>query len=211
MRLPARDRLLGRVAISGDGCWNWSGARFPTGYGAFSYRGRTLKAHRASYAEFVGPIPPGHHVCHRCDNPVCINPDHLFVGTPADNMADKASKGRAKRGERNNTTKLTEQQVLVIKQFLRKHPPIKGQHGGPCTFLARWFGVTQVAISHIWLEKNWAWLAALNIKKVEVVDEVPRLPVVGEAGAGPGVGEVPAISPVVHGDGDVRVPDHGGE
>lgn len=158
MRMSAKDRLIGRVRVADDGCWNWTGARFPTGYGAFSIKGRTVKAHRASYAEFVGPLAIGMHVCHTCDNPGCVNPKHLFLGTPADNMADKSAKGRSMRGEKSSTAKLTAQQVVLIKKFLLRHHPIKGQHGGPCSFLARWFGVTQVAISQIQAGRNWGWL-----------------------------------------------------
>lgn len=159
MRKSAKERLASKVAVADSGCWEWAGGRFDTGYGAFSVRGKTRYAHRVSYAEFVGPIPDGHMVCHHCDNPCCINPEHLFLGTAADNMADKAAKGRSNRGEKSNTSRLTERQVVVIKQFLRRHPPLRGQHGGPCTFLARWFGVTQTAISLIHAGKNWGWLA----------------------------------------------------
>lgn len=159
MRKSTKDRLLSKVAVKDGGCWEWSGARFPAGYGAISSKGRTRYAHRVSYAEFIGPIPGGMFVCHRCDNPSCVNPKHLFLGTPADNMSDKASKGRSMRGERSSTAKLTESEVRVIKGFLQRHAPIRGQHGGPCTFLARWFGVTQTAISFIYAKKNWAWVA----------------------------------------------------
>lgn len=159
MRPSTRERLLGKVAISKSGCWEWVGSKYPTGYGVFSSKSRTLKAHRASYAEFVGPIPTGMLVCHRCDNPGCVNPAHLFLGAAADNMADKVSKGRSVRGERCNTAKLTERKAKLVKEFLRRHKPIRGQHGGPCEFLARWLGVTQPAISAIHAAKNWAWVS----------------------------------------------------
>lgn len=76
------------------GCWLWSGAMRKNGYGSISYRNKTIPAHRFSYAAFVAPIPVGLHVCHRCDNPSCVNPDHLFVGTRSDNMIDCSKKGR---------------------------------------------------------------------------------------------------------------------
>jgi len=158
MRQTVRERLLSRSTITERGCWEWSGAKFNTGYGACSHRGRSRYAHRVSYAEFVGPIPEGMFVCHRCDTPSCVNPSHLFLGTPADNMADKAAKGRSPRGERCNTAKLTEAQARLIKAFLKRHAPVKGQHGGPCTFLARWFGVSQTSISFIYAGRNWNWL-----------------------------------------------------
>lgn len=159
MRMSAKDRIMGRSKISSSGCWEWTGGRFNTGYGAISYKGKTRYAHRASYAEFVGRVPDGMFVCHRCDNPACVNPEHLFLGTPADNMADKASKGRSMRGEKCNTSKLTESDARLAKAFLKRHPPVKGKHGGPCGFLARWFGVSQTAISHIYCGRSWVWVS----------------------------------------------------
>ena len=78
-----------------EGCWLWVGANNER-YGLFSCFGRVMKAHRASWHLFVGPIPPGLHVLHKCDNPLCVRPDHLFLGTHVDNMADMARKGRAR-------------------------------------------------------------------------------------------------------------------
>jgi hypothetical protein len=80
----------------GDACWNWLGVIRRDGYGKFNVNNTTrLAAHRVSYMLFVGPIPQGQWVLHRCDNRSCVRPDHLFVGTHADNMKDKSAKGRA--------------------------------------------------------------------------------------------------------------------
>ena len=81
-----------------DGCWRWKGAKTVDGYGTFGGGGLpfTARAHRVSWELFVGPIPEGAHVLHRCDNPGCVNPEHLWLGTAKDNSDDKYAKGRAK-------------------------------------------------------------------------------------------------------------------
>lgn len=80
-----------------DTCWIWTGYRNESNYGTFRFDKKTMKkAHRAAYELFVGPIPENLLICHKCDNPPCVNPKHLFVGTYSDNMRDCAEKGRHK-------------------------------------------------------------------------------------------------------------------
>lgn len=76
------------------GCWEWVRTLGPRGYGAFSIKGRTYRAHRVSFAIFRGRDPGSFWVCHTCDNPLCVNPDHLWLGTPRDNNEDMRRKGR---------------------------------------------------------------------------------------------------------------------
>ena len=85
-----------------EGCWEWTAGKHWDGYGQFWLDGANVLAHKASYLFFKGPIPSAMHVLHRCDNPACVNPDHLFPGTHQDNMNDMTRKGRQRpRGKRS--------------------------------------------------------------------------------------------------------------
>lgn len=103
------------------GCWIWQRARKKEGYGSMSLPGsHRVYVHRVSYEVFVGPIPDGLEICHRCDNPPCCNPEHLFPGTHLENMRDSANKGRAKqhvaqKGVNNPRSILTADQVRLIR------------------------------------------------------------------------------------------------
>lgn len=83
---------------AGDGCWLWLAAKYPSGYGQCYHEGRVQPAHRVSWKLFRGEIPEGMVICHKCDNPACVNPEHLFVGTQQDNLHDMCIKNRARKG-----------------------------------------------------------------------------------------------------------------
>ncbi len=84
-----------RNGFARPGCWIWTGSLTSRGYGYFACPGQQWLAHRFSYTNVYGPIPDGHFVCHRCDNPRCVRPSHLFIGTAQDNVQDMIAKGRA--------------------------------------------------------------------------------------------------------------------
>ena len=136
----------------GDGCWLWTGSKSadPGGeYGDFYVNGRACRAHRFSWEVHFGPVPPKMLVCHHCDNPPCVRPDHLFVGTSRDNVHDALKKGRFWCGERAHRAKLTAAQVLEIRAA-RGHLSQRQ--------LAARFGIDRSNVRHIWQGKTWRQL-----------------------------------------------------
>lgn len=138
-----------------SGCWLWVGGGETRGhpfkdYGRIWVRGRTVPAHRVSWEAHNGPIPSGMKVCHKCDTPRCVNPAHLFLGTPQDNTQDMMRKGRdtvvreSRRGERSNWNKLTTAQVLAIRADHRLQRVIAAE-----------YDISQTAVSQIKLRKHW--------------------------------------------------------
>lgn len=96
--LMIEERFWEKVkVVDNDKCWEWLASRTLKGYGHFKIKGRTVRAHRYSYTLVKGPIPKDLWVLHKCDNPSCVNPNHLFLGTHGDNMKDMFDKGRDKR------------------------------------------------------------------------------------------------------------------
>lgn len=148
------------------GCWEWRGATNSNGYGILSPEKRghragakMSRAHRVSWELAHGPIPDGMCVLHHCDNPPCVNPAHLFLGTPADNAADRAAKGRNGRpaGSGNGNAKLTDADVLAIR--VRHRAGLQGR-GGPNSTgsLAREYGVGRTTVKRIIRRERWTHL-----------------------------------------------------
>lgn len=135
MAKSLRDRLLALSSQDPNGgCWPWRGYKNAIGYGKVGKRGGPVSAHRAAYEEFVGPIPAGLFVLHKCDNRACINPSHLFLGTQKDNMADMAAKKRRRgvggaRGSSNHHSKLTESEVLFMRSSGEDYKTLAGKFG----------------------------------------------------------------------------------
>lgn len=126
------------------------GAKTRKGYGRVWRDGRNQQAHRAAYAEAHGPIPDGAHVLHRCDNPACVNPDHLYLGDHAQNMRDRADRGwRTEPGEGAPNVKLTEAQVREIWRL--RGTASRAEIG-------RRFGVTEGAVKGIHYRRTWRHL-----------------------------------------------------
>lgn len=165
MKRSLLDRFQEKYSIDQTtGCWNWAGATDTNGYGALSVDGRCRKAHRVAYELFMHPIPDGsgHHgtcVCHRCDNPRCVNPGHLFLGSVGDNNRDMHAKGRGnrglpigyshagwnmRRGENHPSARLKQNDVTCIRSSSES-----------LSVLAARYGVSKTMVSRI--KRNKAW------------------------------------------------------
>ncbi|MRR49333.1 MAG: hypothetical protein EG825_00200 [Rhodocyclaceae bacterium] len=135
------------------GCWNWTRITNGSGYGMLKVAGRMVYAHRLAYELSHGSVPDGLHVIHSCDNPRCINPAHLSLGTRSQNMKECSERGRAripkpiKRGEDNGASKLQEVDIRSIRRLL--------SNGDTQQSIADRLGVTQRTISDIKLGKKW--------------------------------------------------------
>lgn len=167
--LPGTDpkllaRFMEKVRIT-NSCWEWTSSLVGKGYGFFWHTKGDRLAHRLAYTMFNGPIPPGLCVLHYCDNPPCVNPGHLYLGTIVENNADRDSKGRTARGithgsrtkpnrvargERSGQAKLTEDNVRSIRAAIAT--------GESHCALGRQYGVRHATIWNIAHRKTWAHL-----------------------------------------------------
>lgn len=147
--IDTAEQFLACLDRTGE-CWLWTRARQTKGYGQVRFRGKETSAHRVAYQLLVGPIPAGAQVCHACDNPPCCNPAHLFLGSPADNSADMAAKGRGARGDRNGNVRLTEATVREIKRRIAAHE-VQGQ-------IARDYAISESLVSGIKHGVHWSWV-----------------------------------------------------
>lgn len=149
--LPIKDRFMSHVKKSNDpnACWEWIGAKYASGYGEFNINHKMYYAHRISYALYVGDIPNDKCVCHSCDNPGCINPDHLWLGTYQDNTNDMISKNRQVhvKGENHGRHKLSEQEIYQIREMI--------EQGYSQREIANVFDITIANVSCIKLRKSW--------------------------------------------------------
>ena len=154
-RFWSKTKVSDRHEWGGTKCIDWTAYRKPDGYGSFSIKTKPFRAHRVAFEWANGEIPEGLCVCHRCDRPSCVNPDHLFLGTSKENAEDMTIKGRRARGEKNGQCKTSEDTVRLIKRFLERHPPKVGRNGGQLNFISRWLGVARSTVSHISTGEKW--------------------------------------------------------
>lgn len=158
-RVRAAARFRERVQ-KGEGCWLWQGKTDKDGYGILMVECRKMRAHRFAYELENGPIQSGLHVCHRCDTPACVRPDHLFLGTNADNLADMRRKGRDNppRGERHRKHILTEKLVAAIRLLGRKMGYRRISHQ---------LGVSRGAVRDVLTGATWKHVRLLTAPAIE--------------------------------------------
>lgn len=152
---------------SGDGCWEWTGYKSTHGYGKVRVGGPQVLAHRVSYTIFVGPISPFQQALHKCDNPGCVNPDHIFLGTSKDNMADMARKKRYRpcHGEKNYRAMFTDAQVVEIRELW--------DSGAKYKDIARRFGCKKEPIKRICRNDGWTHLPPAK-RKFQFTKAIPE-------------------------------------
>lgn len=152
----ALSKFLAKVEKQPNGCWYWAGGKDGKGYGLVRLPGhRAVKAHRLSFQLYN--FDPGRlQVNHRCDNPLCVNPDHLYVGTQKENVADRIARGRSASGERNGKAKLNAPKVRVIHRLLEQGYLSKSE-------IADLFAVNRKVISKIASGTNWSQVTGRGV------------------------------------------------
>jgi hypothetical protein len=139
-------RFWSRVQ-EGPGCWEWMGSKKPAGYGQLNLAGKMVNTHKFSWEIHNGPVEAGLVVRHKCDNPGCVNPDHLELGTPADNVGDAVVRGRMQHGDGHYMRKLEGKDI----------PEIRAAHAAGRGFvdLARDYGVSDSTIADAVYRRTW--------------------------------------------------------
>lgn len=157
------ERFLARLNLQGPTpthapalgpCHEWTGARVGKGYGRIRMHGKSVQTHVYGWTRIHGPVSPGQFVCHRCDNPSCCNPAHLYVGSLQDNARDAKERGLVPRGSQKWNVKLTEWDVRDIREM---YP----ECGLSQREIAEGYGVSTGAIAGVCRRKTWAWVEAL--------------------------------------------------
>lgn len=141
-----------RYKVSDSGCHEWIGAKDGGGYGQYTHEGKTVLAHRFAWSERRGALTEGQHVCHSCDNPACVNVDHLFIGNAKANAEDSVTKSRNVYGVNNANAKLSDETVIDMRA--------RHRNGQSIASLARMAGVSTTVAFNVCHRKAWQHVAA---------------------------------------------------
>lgn len=144
--------------LTGGECWEWQGGRDSRGYGKVRINGKLMGAYRAAYIFTTGQEPGKLHVCHRCDNPPCCNPNHLFLATARENALDRTKKGRTTQCESHPFAKLT---PTIVNQIRKEYRPFDRKRG--CRALARKYGVSSGIVGGIIRGVRWKNKTSLSL------------------------------------------------